>query len=135
MKQKSHFFFSGILLGIAIVYLLTRSSYPGFGDSIGFLLFAERGFDLATNATSHFLYTNVNHLALVLFPQANPVSVLVGVSLIFSLFCVIFTYKYIKLISKDTFNTLVPLLIFALSFTWWRQSVIVEVYTFYCFWI
>ncbi|MCB0836557.1 MAG: DUF2723 domain-containing protein [Bacteroidetes bacterium] len=135
MKQKSHFFFSGILLGIAIVYLLTRSSYPGFGDSIGFLLFAERGFDLATNATSHFLYTNVNHLALVLFPQANPVSVLVGVSLVFSLFCIIFTYKYIKLISKDTIKTLIPLLIFALSFTWWRQSVIVEVYTFYCFWI
>ena len=135
MKLKSHFFPWGILFIICVFYALNRARFPGFGDSLGFLLFGVKGFDFATNATSHFLYANFNHIAISLFSFINPVTVLTWVSILFSLGCAFILYKGAFLITKNPFISGIVTFLMAFSFTWWRQSIMIEVYAFYCFWV
>ncbi|MEZ4772669.1 MAG: DUF2723 domain-containing protein [Bacteroidia bacterium] len=120
-------------LWIAGVYLLTRNPHPGFGDALGFLYHAEKGFDLATNATSHFLYINFAHIVVVLLPFLSTIVVLSLLSVVFGLLSLERLYRLALYICKDRQAARFTVLIIAFSFTWWRQAVVIEVYTFYCF--
>jgi hypothetical protein len=53
--------------GFAVIYLINRSPFVGFNDGLTFLDSAATGFDFATNATSHFLYNNLQHVLLKVF--------------------------------------------------------------------
>lgn len=120
-------------LWIAGVYLLTRNPHPGFGDSLGFLFYAKSGYDLATNATSHFLYINFAHTLVILFPFVPTILLMSLISLVFALLSLERLYRLARLIGNDLQSSIFAVLVMALSFTWWRQAVVIEVYTFYCF--
>lgn len=147
MNAKLSQFINLIMFLILGAYLLTSSTYAGFGDALGFLLAAVQGLDLATNATSHFLYTQVNYLAVRVFAFADPVMVLTGVSLVAGLLTLIRFNGLLRLMNleKDSggFQTprglnmepkrlsqLIATIAIGLSFTWWRQVVSIEVYAF-----
>lgn len=119
------------LLCAALLYALTRSPHPGWGDGMGFLLAASRGFDLNTNATSHFLYNNLNHLALLLFPTGNQVAVLVWLNIAYALGALWQTYHLALLVSRHAFAAALMTLALAAGYTFWRQAVGIEVYACY----
>ncbi|MEM7372324.1 MAG: DUF2723 domain-containing protein [Bacteroidota bacterium] len=113
---------------IGLIYWLTKNPFLSFGDSIGVLYYASLGFDWATNATSHFLYLNLCHI--LILPQiGNPVSLLTGLSIVFAMGCLYRLYLLIDLASGKQSIALITSLIFAVSFSWWRQAVTIEVYS------
>ncbi|RMG58401.1 MAG: DUF2723 domain-containing protein [Bacteroidetes bacterium] len=114
---------------LALLYLLTRARYVGYGDGLGFLYHATLGWDLATNATSHVLYNNLNHVLLSLLP-GNPVSVLTLASVAYAWAALIVFYRMVRLLVDDPLAALMPVLVLGTSFTWWRQAVTIEVYAF-----
>ena len=131
MPLKNHWFLPASLLCAALLYSCTRSHHPGWGDGMGFLLAASRGFDLNTNATSHFLYNNLNHFALWLFPGQNPVTVLVWLNIGYALGALWQGYHLALLVSRDAFASALMTLALAMGYTFWRQAVGIEVYACY----
>lgn len=113
---------------LALTYLLTQNPYAGFGDGLGFLYYGERDFYWETNATSHFLYTNLNHLVLSLLPFLPPVRVLAGMSVFFALLALFQLYLLVKELHRDRLLAVLAVAVMGLSFSWWRQAVSIEVY-------
>ncbi len=121
--------------GLLLLYGLSRNPYPEFGDSLGFVYHASVGFDWATNATSHFLYANLNHILVVLLPFFSPVFVLSLVSLVFGLLSVEQIRQLGLALKLKASSALFAAAIFALGFSWWRQVVTIEVYSMQLFWV
>ncbi|MEL7530609.1 MAG: DUF2723 domain-containing protein [Bacteroidota bacterium] len=124
-------FYAALLL----IYGLSRNPYPEFGDSLGFVYHASIGFDWATNATSHFLYANLNHVLVVLLPFLSPVLVLSLVSLLFGILSVEQLRQLGLSLKLEPAAALFAAAIFALGFSWWRQVVTIEVYSMQLFWV
>jgi hypothetical protein len=99
-----------------------------FGDGIGFLLTTITQYDVGTNATNHFLYVLLSRF-LYLLTGANALTLLVNASIVYSLITLIIFYKIVAL-HASTFIAIVSTLVLGLSFTYWRQSEIIEVYSF-----
>ncbi|HHG86484.1 MAG TPA: hypothetical protein ENJ82_17165 [Bacteroidetes bacterium] len=126
-----HPYFSwGIFGMLAMLFLLNRSPYPGFDDGMGFLLEAESGFNFHTNATNHFLYINLSHLLVKLFFFIPAVWVLTLLPIFFSLAALWRVYQIGKLFVAPNLVALMPVIILGLSFTFWQQTEIIEVYAF-----
>jgi hypothetical protein len=115
---------------IAVIYVVNRSPYVGFNDGLSFLLAAETGFDPATNATSHFLYNNLQHILLKVNVFLPPVLILT----LFSVGCAMGTlwvvYRIARLLTPSTGLALIPVVVLGMSFTYWQQAEIIEVYAF-----
>lgn len=124
-----------VILFVAGIFFFTRNPHVNFGDSLGFLVFASEGFDAGTNATSHFLYNNLNHLALLAFPAGDPIAVLTGLSFLFAFLTLVQLYRGALLLTMEPPAAALSVLSLGLGFTFWRQAVIIEVYTFNCFWV
>lgn len=120
-----------ILLFLATVYLLSIGSDPILGDSLVFTVVASKGFDFATNATNHFLYINLIAFLHKLFPFINPHYLFTCFSIICSLLTLFFIHKLFLLFHLKQITADILLLLFGFSFTFWRISVITEVYSFY----
>lgn len=118
-----------VLSAVAVQYLLTRNPHVNFGDSLGFLVFATEGWDLNTNATSHFLYNNLNHLVILLFPNWDPVRLLTGLSTTYAILTLIQVYRAALLLHPNRLAAALATAVFGLGFTCWRQAVIIEVYS------
>lgn len=118
-----------VLSAVAVQYLLTRNPHVNFGDSLGFLVFAVEGWDLHTNATSHFLYNNLNHLAVLLLPNWDPVRLLTGLSTVYALLTLLQVYRTALMLHSDRLAAALATTVLGLCFTYWRQSVIIEVYS------
>lgn len=86
---------------------------------------------MATNATNHFLYINLLGVLKMVFPFVNPHYLFVAFSIGCSLSTLYFLRKFLFLF--DIKNGIIDLVIlfFGFSFTFWRISVITEVYSFY----
>jgi hypothetical protein len=116
---------------LAVVYLVNRSPYVGFNDGLSFLAATESGPDLATNATSHFLYIN-------LLPIVNLVLLFVPTVMALTLFSVACAlgalynvYRTAQLLTPGRPGlALLPVALLGMSFTFWQQSEIIEVYAF-----
>ena len=115
---------------IALVYLLNQSPFVSFHDSIGFLLDAETGFNPATNATSHLLYNNFQHLLVLVFSFLPPVLVLTLGTITCSLIALNNLRLIVTLLTGSAIAAILTIPILAFSFTWWQQSEIIEVYAF-----
>lgn len=115
---------------IGMVYIMMRSPFVGFNDGLSFLLEAEQGFSLHTNATSHFLYNNIQHILVSVFGFLPPILVMTLFSIIFSLLSLIRIYQIGKLFVGPLPVLMVPCMVLALSFTFWQQTEIIEVYAF-----
>ena len=114
----------------AMLYMVFKSPYVGFNDSLSFLLEASQGFSPYTNATSHFLYNNVLHILLEVFFFLPPIPVLTVFSIMCSVAALVRMYQICKLIVGPFPTAMVPPMFLALSFTFWQQSEIIEVYAF-----
>lgn len=123
-----------LLVFFLTIYTLSVGTDPILGDSLAFSVGASKGFDLGTNATNHFLYVNFLALMHQIFPFVNPHYLFVGVSVIFSIFTLFFIRKFLNLFDISEYNITMTLILFGFTFTFWRVSIITEVYAFYlCF--
>lgn len=116
---------------LTAVYLVNRSPYVGFNDGLSFVYAAEKGFDLGTNATSHFLYINLLHVLVQLFSFLP--TVLVGT--LFSVGCSVATlylvYRMARRLSPERPQVaLLPVALLGMAFTFWQQTEVIEVYAF-----
>jgi hypothetical protein len=115
---------------LAIIYLAFKSDTSGFGDALGFLTTVTIGYDIGTNTTNHFLYVNLMSAFANNIPGGTLFDKSVYFSIIFSLATLAQIFRIIYLITKDTRASLAAIIMLGLSFTYWRQSEIIEVYTF-----
>ncbi len=120
-----------VLLIFLVVYILSVGSDPILGDSLVFTVIASKGFDLGTNATNHFLYINTLAVYHKIFPMINPHYLFIAFSIGYSLATLYVLKKILLLfnIKKEIVN--ISVLVFGLSFTFWRVSIITEVYSLY----
>lgn len=124
----------GVLLIWAVIYALGMHPDATWGDGIGYALAVQKGYDLATNANSHFLYLVSARALLDLLPGADALDVLRGVSWLSSLFCLWLVYLSGKLLLNHR-SGILSMTILAACFSFWRHACIIEVYTFaLCFW-
>ena len=106
-----------------------------FGDALGFVNMAELNeFTNNTTVFGKFLYTNFligfkNVFALDSIPATR------FFNLIFSVLTLVVLFFGLKLKFKKEIFAYLGTLIFALSFTFWKQTEIIEVYSFNSFWI
>ncbi|MEY3444194.1 MAG: hypothetical protein RLZZ519_2475 [Bacteroidota bacterium] len=119
-----------VFAGFAVIYLLNRSPFVGFNDGLTFLDSAANGFDFATNATSHFLYNNLQHVLLKVFFFLPHVWVLTLFSIVCALGTLYFVYRMGRLLVPSPGLALLPVVVLGISFTFWQQSEIIEVYAF-----
>jgi hypothetical protein len=128
-KYSAYSFLSILMIGI--LYFFSVSKDPMLGDSLVFNLRTHEGFIFESNATNHLLYTNFLVLLHKIIPFASIHFLSVGVSIISGLLCLIYLQKLLKVTGVSDKSILMCTLILGLSFTFWRVSVITEVYTFY----
>ncbi|GGG62009.1 protein O-mannosyl-transferase family [Epilithonimonas arachidiradicis] len=125
------FFFSFLFL----FYRYFSFSKVPFGDALGFVNLAEiNQFTDDTTVFGKFLYTNF----LVGFKQIFSLDSIPAVryfNLIFSILTLAVIFSIIKLKFKEEIYAYIGTLILAFSFTFWKQTEIIEVYTFNSFWI
>ncbi|MFN3404016.1 MAG: protein O-mannosyl-transferase family [Cytophagaceae bacterium] len=111
------------------IYLYNGSTSMTFGDSLGFYKAAEQGYELSTAAVSHFLYAN----AFALFYKSTPFSIYFSgilFSILSSIIALYFLYKTIFTLTQNKITALCSVVVMGLSFTFWRQTEIIEVYSF-----
>lgn len=123
-------FRTGVFVMVAMIYVIFRSPYVGFNDGLSFLYEAEAGFSPYTNATSHFLYNNLQHILVSVFFFLPAVFVMTMFSIVCSLFAL---HRMVQLGRLFVGGMPLPWLlvpIVGLSFTFWQQSEIIEVYAF-----
>lgn len=126
---KSYLFFCLLLL--AVLYIFSAAVDPSLGDSLAFTIQAYKGFELESNATNHFLYSNFLALSHKILPFLNAHFLFVGISVFSGILSLFYLQKLLPLFDVTQKSTLICLLIFGFSFTFWRLSIITEVYTFY----
>lgn len=111
---------------ITAIYIWQRATALAVGDGIIYFSVASQHFDLETTATTHFLYVNTLHLLLKIFPYGLHTLVF------FSIFCSVVAlwilYQMLTFLTNKQ-AALLSVVVFAFSFTYWRQTEIIEVYT------
>ena len=111
-----------VLMGlVALIYLLNQSGYAGFHDSLSYVLEAEGGFSMATNATNHFLYSNLGWLLHQILPFIDTVRLLTLFTIVFSLLSLWRMVQIAAVLRPRAETPLIwalPGLLLALSFTW-----------------
>lgn len=128
-KYSAYAFLCIVLIGI--LYFFSVSKDPVLGDSIVFNLRTYEGFIFESNATNHLLYTNSLVLLHKMLPFINIHFLCTGVSVVSGLLCLSYLQQLLKVFDISNKSILMCILILGLSFTFWRVSVITEVYTFY----
>lgn len=128
-KYSAYLFFCLLFMGI--IYLFSVAKDPLLGDSIIFTLQAYDGFDFNSNATNHILYSNFLALLHKVLPFINIHFLCIGVSVLSGILSLFYLNKLLKLFNISPKSSLICVLILGFSFTFWRVSVITEVYTFY----
>jgi len=113
-----------------MMYIMMQSPFVGFNDGLSFLLEAENGFSWHTNATSHFLYNNLQHILVSVLGFLPPVRVMVFFSIICSLLSLVRIYQIGRIYVGPLQVLPIPAMVLGLSFTFWQQSEIIEVYAF-----
>jgi hypothetical protein len=131
------FILPGVLfLGFYLIYFFGSFSRIPFGDCIGFVADTEKGdFIMSTSTYAHFLFTNSLVLMKKIFPFVG--SSEIGRFLVITSSCVslVLLYKTVLTLTRDYFSSFFSAVIFGLSFTFWRNSEIIEIYTFNLVWI
>ena len=131
------FILPGVLfLGFYLIYFFGSFSRIPFGDCIGFVADTEKGdFVMSTSTYAHFLFTNTLIVLKKIFSFVE--SSEIGRFLVITSSCVslVLLYKTVLTLTRDYFSSFFSAVIFGLSFTFWRNSEIIEIYTFNLVWI
>ncbi|MBB4807572.1 hypothetical protein HNP38_002878 [Chryseobacterium defluvii] len=106
-----------------------------FADCVGFVLLVEKGEWMTTaTATTHFLYTNtailIKNLTGMNAIEASRFLVIASAAATVSVI-----YLTVRSITKTDWIAITTAFIFGLSFSFWRNAEIVEVYTYHSLWI
>jgi hypothetical protein len=120
-----------LLVILGLVYTISMSAEPALGDSLSFTIQAYKGFVIDSNATNHFLYSNILALLHFIFPFLNPHFLFTGFSIFCSILFLFYLNKFLLLNKISDKSAFICVSILGFSFTFWRQSIITEVYTFY----
>ena len=111
-----------------LVYSMGKHPDVPWGDGLGYAMAIENGFDLATNANSHFLYLNFHRLLMVVFHIQDPVLILGWASAGWALICLYLIFR-ISSVWSGTNAAFISTTLLASSFPFWRHACIPEVYT------
>jgi len=122
------------LLFFLVYYIGSFSRIP-FADAVDFVLLAEKGQYMNTaTATTHFLYTNT----VILLTDITSLNA-IEASRLLIIFCAAVTvsivYLTVKVLVKSDWVSIMTAFIFGFSFTFWKNTEIVEVYTYNTLWI
>lgn len=120
--------FAVLLIFWFVVYSMGKHPDVPWGDGLGYAMAIENGFDLATNANSHFLYLNFHRLLMVVFHFHDPVLFLGWASVGWAVVCLFLTYK-ISSVWSGTNAAFISTNLLASSFPFWRHACIPEVYS------
>lgn len=127
-----------LLLSITflILYRVTSFSKITFGDSLGKILDIEKStFNLETYSITHFLYQNFTVLIYKIFPFVDPIEIGRWVNICCAVAVLVILFYTIHLLFNKNSIALLGTLIFGFSFTFWKNTANVEVYTFSLLWI
>lgn len=128
-EQKKYLLsFLALMIFWFFVYSLGKHPDVPWGDGLGYAMAIENGFDLATNANSHYLYLNFHRLLMLAFQFKDPVFLLGWASVGWALICIFFTFKISSVWSGNT-SAFISATLLASSFPFWRHACIPEVYT------
>lgn len=131
MQNKYSAYTYIFLLILGIIYFLSIGKDPALGDTLGFTIQGYHGFSFESNATNHFLFSNVLGLAHKILPFINVHILFVSICIISGLLALYYLRKLLLLLKVSEKSSLMCIMLFGFSFTFWRQAVITEVYTFY----
>lgn len=129
--SKSHLSLSFLLFFCFsfIFYFGSYSKIP-FGDCIGFINYAEnQKFVLSTGTYAHFLFSNTLVLFQILFPSIESAVIAKFVVIFSSAAAIVVLYRIVYELTSDYFASVSCAVIFGFSFSFWKNSEIVEVYT------
>lgn len=118
---------------VLLAYLFSFADDPILGDGLVFTVQAYNSFEFSTNATNHFLYVNFLAFCHHIIPSVNPHYLFISISILFSIGTLIQLKKLLRFFHLSDKIADILVLLFALSFTFWRTSIITEVYAFYLF--
>lgn len=103
---------------------------------MGFITDIEKGeFIISTSVYAHFLFSNSLILIKKIFPFFDSIEIGRWFTIFFGVSSVSILYKIIYTITKNNWSSFFGSIIFGLSFTFWRNTEIVEIYTFNIFFI
>ncbi|MFS4470787.1 hypothetical protein [Chryseobacterium sp. T20] len=119
------------LLFIGIMYICSIAQDPSFGDSLVFTIQGYKGFEFSSNATNHILFSNFLSLLHKIFPFVEVHFLFVGVCILSGILSLFYLGRLLNLLDISPRSSLICIMILGLSFTFWRQAIITEVYTFY----
>lgn len=133
MKKIYHLF---ITLFFLIIYRLGSFSKITFGDAAGKILDIEANqFNLETYSITHFLYQNFTILIYKLLPFANTIEIGRWVNIISAVIVLNILFSILQTLYKKLWISLLGTVAFGLSFTFWKNTENIEVYTFCLIWI
>lgn len=133
MKTKKTFFY--IFFIFFLIYWIGSFSKVTFGDCLGFVLDVEQNkFQTVATPLSHFLYSNFVLLLYQITPfnsiESSKLFVVLSSSTAISIF-----YLIVLEFTNKNWIAIATTFVLGFSFTFWRNSENVEVYTFYLIWI
>lgn len=132
-KQIYHLF---ITLFFLIIYRLGSFSKITFGDSAGKILDIEMNqFNLETYSLTHFLYQNFTVLLYTILPFINSVEIGRWVNIISAVIVLNLLFSILQITTKKDWVSLMGTIAFGFSFTFWKNTENVEVYTFCLIWV
>ena len=119
-----------------IIYRIGSFSKIPFGDSIGKVLDVEMNkFNLETYSVTHFLYQNFTVLIYKILPLVDPIEIGRWVNIISAVVVLNILFIIIKQNTKNDWVALIGTILFGFSFTFWKNTENIEVYTFSLVWI
>ncbi len=125
-----------LFLGFFLLYYAGSYSKIPFGDCIGFVADTEKGnFVLSTSTYAHFLFTNTLVFFKRLLPFVGSPEIGRYVVIFSSCICLLILYRTVLEVAVHRFAAIFSTVIFGLSFTFWRNTEIIEIYTFNLIWI
>lgn len=127
---KEFLIVSGTFIFLALIYWIFRSRVIGYGDALGFYIKAADSFTLKTTVLAHFLYLNLLSLFMRASLLCSSFDLAVIFSIVFSLATLYQLYRIVKLQTDNLYASLTVVIMLGLSFTYWRQTEIIEVYPF-----
>lgn len=133
VKKIYHLF---ITLFFLIIYRLGSFSKITFGDAAGKILDIEQNqFTYETYSITHFLYLNFNILIHKLFLFINTIEIGRWVNIISAVIVLNILFSILQLLNKKLWISLLGTVAFGFSFTFWKNTENIEVYTFCLIWI
>lgn len=134
--MKKQFYHLLITLFFLIIYRLGSFSKITFGDSAGKVMDIEMNqFSLETYSVTHFLYQNFTVLIYRIFPFIDSIEVGRWVNIISAIIVLNILFLILQRTVKKNWITLLGTVAFGFSFTFWKNTENIEVYTFSLIWI